>query len=435
MVQFRNNDGSFLSIIQPVVTNKTSSDEKGQSQHISSNTTSPAEMKPALPKKVVATSDWTPLNHTNLSFPSDISCQTTTKSLPGLPPKHNYNCQRSCHHPLNKILYPFPNQAGLGDRESIMSLLVDLGGYLCATTYAPKPFAILDRAHNNGVLLHSALKWSDFLHYSWWNGIAGQAVLEDVSEEERRDKYKKWVQIHHEHNHWERWEIIQTFQPSDMITHFQKAKDISLTSSKGFIWVLYHDWYALREPLVRYVQGVEGALRLPLVRKTSYSWHTLPERLQDIADKLWKNSTLGTSANETIGSWHIRRTDAQSECNTTLPRMESYIECTFRNTQQFALTVFVQTDERDRHYIETLQTYFGAHARNVQVIWVDDLVRTHLESLAQEQHIPRSYLNNFHVFQIARAVVAKANAFQLVHRRKFDCQECFNLYGSLAAPR
>ncbi|CAB9507940.1 expressed unknown protein [Seminavis robusta] len=80
---------------------------------------------------------------------------------------------------------------------------------------------------------------------------------------------------------------------------------------------------------------------------------------------------------------------------------------------------------------KSIHGYFEErYAPHVPVIMLDDFVRAHVKEQAR-QHIHEGYDNNCHVFALVQKVAAKADAFHLVHRLKYDCRDCFELASRL----
>jgi hypothetical protein len=117
-----------------------------------------------------------------------------------------------------------------------------------------------------------------------------------------------------------------------------------------------------------------------------------PQYIQEIVDNLWEeaplltgNSTTSTTDASTIGVFHICRGNMQHECNTTLPKMKSYIKCFFgectasssSTTQASVLgniTMLVSTDETNKVYLEQLynmlKVYPHVKALGIWAIWL-----------------------------------------------------------------
>ena len=423
--------------------------------------------------------EWLPVQHKNPSFPSDIYCAAPAVPVGDIsartPKKSFPKCWRHCAGggQRNKIVYVFPHKAGLGDRISVFTHLVELAGYLCATLHVPRPALLLDDSHNSGVPLDDSLKWSDLVNFSFYTNIdSGNSTttstpLKDLTIDEIQaikttfeSGKRKTIVTGANANGNPR--LISTRTSTGIIRDFNVAKTISMhfgrPAEEGpnrFLWAIFSNWYDLRGTLIEYLKQTEDAspspLYLPLARgHFPYTFRTQPTTFQEIADQLWDYITdkllLASPPNNTwIGSWHIRRTDAKTVCDTSLKRLGSYIKCTFQGTQHLKknVAVLIHSDEVSPAYWQGIRDHFATHARHVQVVFVDDLVKNLLQSLVNnsksssnnnnhtETKISKAYLNNYHVFMIVEAVAAKADAFRLRHRRAFDCRDCFNLTGNL----
>ena len=120
---------------------------------------------------------WVPLNHSNPTFPLNISC----KKLTG-------QCKRKCPNGRRNIIYYSKRgRAGINDRVSIFNQLSELAGYLCATLYVDSPYIMLHPRHNAGKRVSIDLEWSDFFHYGSFPH--NEQILFDIR------KREDWSQI------------------------------------------------------------------------------------------------------------------------------------------------------------------------------------------------------------------------------------------------
>ena len=104
---------------------------------------------------------------TVIAYNSAIQSSPTTKgnqSTTAAP------CFRQCHHRINRIYYSmrWQNKAGLLDRYTIITNLVNLAGYLCAVLYIPSPPWLLAASkHNQNRRLHHDVAWTDFYNFTF----------------------------------------------------------------------------------------------------------------------------------------------------------------------------------------------------------------------------------------------------------------------------
>ena len=75
---------------------------------------------------------------------------------------HNANaCWRQCPQRINKIYFDH-GSAGLGDKHTIIHMLAQMAGYLCAELEMPPPSISLNPVHNDGKQISRKVQWQDF---------------------------------------------------------------------------------------------------------------------------------------------------------------------------------------------------------------------------------------------------------------------------------
>lgn len=349
----------------------------------------------------------------NPSFPSNIVCQRIT-----LAGRTKHNCYRQCSR-SHKIVYTFPHAAGLSDRMAILNYLTGFAGYLCATVYWLSPAVVLDvKAHNQGQPLDASLDWSDFFNFQFYNNSRRTVVSTDALRQQQiiaeADPSK----------------VVVTTTPAQIVGHFHQVTSLSLDTDDDFVWVIAFNWYELKDPLLWYLEHTQNnknnenqSFCFPIANWDHlYSYNTLPSQLENIVVTLWK--TIPKNDSTVVGSWHIRRNDAISVCDTSLERMERFITCTFANTDK-NITLLFYSDERDPAYRQGIVNLFHKHfPHTVQVISLDKLVEDYLRN----SNTTSAYYNNFHVFELEHLLATHdGTAFQLSHRRTIDCSDCVDL--------
>ena len=193
---------------------------------------------------------------------------------------------------------------------------------------------------------------------------------------------------------------------------------------------------------------------------------TVPSRLRYFVDHVWQqiishssptSSRLAYSSatNNTftvqpiVGMFHIRRTDSQSECDTSLGRIESYVTCSFRrfsmlynNRQHGDLTVEttmpLASDEKDQTYRDSVRNILLRQNWRIvepssttvslmvsKVIDLDTLVEREVHDAAQSGYLP-FYVenNNYFNYRVEQIMSSDYVSFNLKQRRTAHCNYC-----------
>ena len=193
---------------------------------------------------------------------------------------------------------------------------------------------------------------------------------------------------------------------------------------------------------------------------------TVPSRLRYFVDHVWQQITgdasptssrlaYSSATNSTVivlpivGMFHIRRTDSQSECDTSLARIESYVTCSFRkfsmlynNSQKGDLTVettmLLASDEKDQTYRDSVRNILLRQNWRIvepssttvslmvsKVIDLDTLVEREVHDAAQSGYLP-FYVenNNYFNYRVEQIMSSDYVSFNLKQRRTAHCNYC-----------
>ena len=362
-------------------------------------------------------------------------------------------CWREC--PLgrnNKIIYTNTWRAGLNDQKSIMNDLTNLAGYLCATLEFPKPSETLSLKHNGNKAISPSLGWDDFVVIAPVEdpNVTSQQeppllLLHDLKEElnniAESPKYSN-----------ERWIKVVSNNSATVANEFDLVQNISQSTitadknTKHFVWFFELNWYHVRESLAEHFKSVK------LSHPPTGPGSCFQRRNRDspqakkISDHLWNaffTMDMENSRNPTIGFLHIRRTDSKNECNTTLDRIRSYLQCSFMDVSS-NVTLLLGTDETDPNYITGIQHIVENElGDNHKLIHLDAWISHQLEMMAgntthDKAIIQRDdetgklnatpisflpYLNNYHLYLFGKYFSNRA-AFNLEQRRNIRCHDC-----------
>ena len=377
--------------------------------------------------------------------PPTIPLRTHTHIVPG-----TNHCWRECPFGRNnKIIYTNSWRAGLNDRISIIADMVNLAGYLCATLEFPLPSASLTPRHNGNTDVSPSLVWDDFLlvaavedPYVTSQQEPSLLLLRDLKDElnniTKSQKYSN-----------EQWIKVVSKNASTVVSEFDFVYSTITTAdenTKHFCWFFELNWYKVEDSLADHFKSMR-LINHPLISRglnkippapTSciYGITKKSPRAKKISDHLWNvlvtMDTEHLARNATMGYLHIRRTDTTKQCNTTLDRIRSYLECSFMDVSG-NVTLLLGTDEKDPNYIAGIQNIVENElSRGHKLFHLDDWISRELELIAIQKDdvtgewnassIPVSYLNNYHVYLFGKYISSKA-VFKLEQRRTW-CNDC-----------
>jgi hypothetical protein len=423
-------------------------------------------------------------DHNNLtSETSNGNGNATTTLRQARERPKNSSCWRRCPQGrTNSIVYGQFALAGLGDRLWMLSKLINLAGYLCATLHVPRPSDYLSPHHNNGKRLSQDLTWADLSNMTWNFESSSDNYQDDFHDTQAlrtiESHQTTWIRLNEtelqqEGIHTGRWilpgaenvttsshdmkkapALFLTTNRRDGWNHFEQVEEFvrqqqadenkNNNPQNYFLWNLkfslyYSDlcisenpskeWKSKKEKPSSFPQGLpcwsEDGCR--------YFQSSLPYHVKYIAESVWKEvegSSLVVPNASTVGLLHIRRGDAQGQCNTTLPKMQSYIDCSFAGSEALGdIAILIATDENDRSYLREVYKMLQAKKKHVKVLRLDNLVSKHARNLVNEGKAPGRILNNFVIMQVVNAIQWNSNriAFRMEQRRGANCPDCERL--------
>jgi hypothetical protein len=380
-------------------------------------------------------------------------------------------CWRKCpNQRRNHIVVNFNRQAGLNDRFYIIERMANIAGYLCANLHIPSPSAWLSIGHNRGVPLSMNVKWSDYQNWSWkMPDVRGQPVINPLykldnqtssivmSKFESSQLYivgnllkrnappheQKWYSTMEIPQHPQHHLLAnptnaldQILQLNDMVDDQWKLWGNGANGSDigEFLWEVPIDPYhmkvfddQIRVAMAQRNQSIPPSFPENFPRRIEgcqYISKSPSKHVKEVVRRVWNDIF---EPNATMGFFHIRRGDAMAQCNTTIPKLHSYLDCSFANTTKYGdIKMLVATDETDDTYINQLKSTLETLYSHVKMVHLDPLVEKHVEALAREKRRAGSaadFVNNFFMFQVENVIRYKRAAF-VISQRRFDCNDC-----------
>ena len=471
------------------------------------------------------------------------------------------DCWRKCPaHRVNKLVYLHNKPDGLSDRLYILTNLLNLAGYICATVDVDKPSKMLATWHNQnqqaftlitptqyesgGKPTHSNFQWSDFFNFTLYNEDQKASITAASSNSQTssikllreipgpssyaeenykksdayglklvtdnpRDVFRHWKQI--EKYSWQRTMIPPPVDHSSL-NDLQPGQHGQIDRGGGFVWIINVNWYSLERVFYFLLRknsalteshnkssnhggrrmleessigtippksSLENMLPYPVSKLPSESACSylrediVPLRLRLFVDRIWEHAInnssspssrrlvfqhLGTSSvivQPIVGMLHIRRTDGQSECDTSLQRMESYITCSFQKSSLLynnghrhsriegggvvvEVTMLFASDEKDQDYRDAVRTILLKHNSRIigpqskeialvvaNVVDIDKFVVQQVQNGIQRGDLP-SYFdnNNYLIYRIEQILSSDYVSFNLKQRRTTHCHGC-----------
>ncbi|KAL3912997.1 MAG: hypothetical protein SGILL_006666, partial [Bacillariaceae sp.] len=379
----------------------------------------------------------------------------------------------------NHIVVSFHGSAGLGDRFTVLDHLSNIAGYLCANLHVPSPSVGLATKHNLGVSVLQKVEWSDFRNGTWIvPDRLGQPVHNTLYALPRSENAfvivpelwpsplynMKGILSNPKLRHKRTWYSTMEISPVPR-HHLVAPDDTAATQIPQLIDIL-------EEQLKQLGQGAnESEIDSFLWEIPQYEWHlgifndqirvamsdrnqsippSFPENLppgvagcqysawessahvQEVVRRVWDEVQDRSS---TVGVLHLRRgdtLDSLDSCNTSIPVLHDYFNCTFANTTKYGnITMLLATDETDPHYISEVKMLLEGMYPHVRLVHLDPIVEIHAQAYAEELIRSGSQAdfaaNNFFTFEVGNVLKTKRAAFLISRRRTMACNACDRL--------
>lgn len=395
---------------------------------------------------------------------SEVTTVGTTTGINDGPHIRNNNetsCRRSCPHYNNRIIIETKQKAGLRDRTYIMRAWANMGAFLCAQVLIPPPSQWLLEKHSQVEVGSNATFEDDFLYFAAEDDPE-QIILSDT------------IDLNEPEGGWGNTldSIVRKGDQYDrVIDHFYKMYRHTVHQQLGkrnrpFLWKvqgMYH-YYNMEFLKVLYQLKSNGTLEFSMGSPVVIPQRQLPkwERYQDdlcvyatkveaasinatarrVLKKLKDRFSVSEDGPFIFGYLHLRRGDSKktsrsnensTKCDTHLPKMERYLNCTFSafcrgadlstmpHCSERAVPVLIGSDERDKEYRRDLFSLVN-DVPGIQAVDLDSEVLGEIErEIAAGEASPQKR-NNYSVYLISLVITQDA-AFYLRQHRVW-CNEC-----------
>ena len=381
-------------------------------------------------------------------------------------------CRRSCPYGyINKIVSTdMKSSRGLGDRGIALLGLANLGGYLCATVEFPRPYIALHPAHNYGHRVHRDVIWSDYfdIAFATTTNSTISKSLHVVSELDY-PHHKQRRRSSSDYTFFRTTSLDRVQEDFAAVEALSWNGTPNLTSeSRPFLWEIQTEWYKTRRRLLglllsRFANDNDNgtisepiripvsvgrslsiqesrqrglhmlpALKAPItliketgIRFCEYAKISAPHAMQRMADAILDELELHreTSRDTIVGKLHVRRTDSVNSCNTSLPKMESYLKCTFPSSSPSRnILLLFASDDFTPAYRRGFENLVNQNLEDVAFVDLDYLIQNYTKQAIAAGQIPSRNLNNFYIFKLGN-VLSRNTSFDFQQHRE-HCPDC-----------
>jgi hypothetical protein len=211
----------------------------------------------------------------------------------------------ACSSYASRIIYPADRGAGIRDRIIVMQTLARLAVSVCALLAMDPPCQTLKRGHNRGRNVSCEWGWDRYVRISH----DGADVLNSTLPPRPR-----------------------ALGGLDVVATHAQARKCGLTPRCAFVWTFPYFHTA-------------PVSRIPIAAKVDVS---LARHLSKAADTVLREVAVAS-----FSTLHIRRRDTTGECDTSIPRVVEYVNCSTRRLAA-PTALLLYTDERSRDYLQPL---------------------------------------------------------------------------------
>ncbi|KAL3928943.1 MAG: hypothetical protein SGBAC_012426 [Bacillariaceae sp.] len=369
-------------------------------------------------------------------------------------------CWRRCPQRINKI-YFVHQWAGIGDRMVLLHMLGNMAGYMCATVELAPPSKMLTPIHNGNTKLDNRVEWKDFFNFTFLQD-GSQVLYEAKDNPNFPPKVKNWDKSGlYKQNYYPGYILVVTKKGrGSIINDYRRAQDISWRqdsdTKKGFIWEIHRLLYRSRlvqtaplpepskEVRKKFQHAYNGSMR-PFMKSwkgaqreqaqsqsCNYVSRSQPDSLQQLQKELQNRVRSLAPANTSVfGFLHVRRNDATKECNTSLPNLYRFFQCSINGTEATGkhITFLLGSDEKSDAYRQNVMDMTNEYP-HVSMLDADKLVIDFMKDMIAAEKMPTWLMNNYYQFELMKALGLDRSSFSsvfLVQRRSDQCPPCSKL--------
>lgn len=343
-------------------------------------------------------------------------------------------CHLHCPSTPNVVWYSYGDQAGFDDRRQVVFTLANLATSLCARLAVLPPYRLLD-ADRHFTTVSPALQWNDLLQ-----------ITPSTLWELRRPDTEFRSRTYHNYQRW------TTRVPQNLWSDYWNLK-VNHNNNNGtfpFLWEIKVSWHMVKTnywPISNISttenfdttnhDGDSAYNNVPSVYINATLEPTngclfidpwgIPAPMQQIVNALWKDITNRMTGTTIVGLLHIRRGDSIERCDTSLIKIQRYLNCSlaslsFDNLRSVLL--LVATDETDIHYRQGIAEIV---VQDMSLEWLDldDLVGHYRNMM--KNHLPVVLDTNYFTYAVESVLKRDYVDFVLEQRQSLFCHNCTNL--------
>ena len=225
-------------------------------------------------------------------------------------------------------------RAGLSDMSLWLLNAAKVASTVCARIVVPRPCTILSRDHNSGQAVNCSIEWDHYVNVSvaFDGGSRTRPLI--MSGALNQSLPKGLLEV------------------KDYTTAMKALKE-----GRRFVW---HKWDGAGHDWNPGHAECPNVLRFPTTK-------VLEARRQ----------FFSRERIDTYISLHIRRGSAFVRCDTDVPRVLDYVQCSLANNGHtgFNGTIVILTDETDHSYLTQLEGAFKRRLPSVRIIHADAVLR------------------------------------------------------------
>ena len=196
---------------------------------------------------------------------------------------------------------------------------------------------------------------------------------------------------------------------------------------KSFLWKIDTWFYDWRKDMNEYFQSIEKFNQtFPLFSRNRPSKKELacefPLEYSEKVIALTKDLLIFNNFTRDFTTLHIRRRDAIKQCDTSIEKLESYLDCSLQNCKDLDAPVIIFTDELEREsYVKSIQEILKNLGR--KGIDGEQMIEDYFDQAVFNNKIEEIYYDSFFMFEISNFIKDLAK-HKLVQRRTFQCHSC-----------
>ena len=160
---------------------------------------------------------------------------------------------------------------------------------------------------------------------------------------------------------------------------------------------------------------------------------SVPSHVKELQQQIIERVRERSLQNSIYGFFHIRRNDAMRECDSSLPVIRKYLQCSLNGTEKLGknMTILLGSDEIDQSYRKQVFDLAKDYS-HVKLLDADQITEQILKNAISNGLIDEGFENNFYIYELEKVLRHDSNFSSFfLDKHRGNCKDCTPLFQAL----